>query len=163
MGTRTSVYLVAYLFSLLGMTCLSVVSVSVSWRFFGGRLFSFLPHYFLASSTRKSKTVVTSLQFPKYRLRLSSQFIGSCCLHFSTVRNLKMASTSVSPSASSTPSNNPPGASRTAKSKKGKYSGRGARDRYREDLVNNQAVKLPQKRFFRQRAHANPFSDHQLD
>jgi tRNA (guanine-N7-)-methyltransferase len=23
-------------------------------------------------------------------------------------------------------------------------------------------VKLPQKRFFRQRAHANPFSDHQL-
>ena len=24
-------------------------------------------------------------------------------------------------------------------------------------------MKLPQKRFFRQRAHANPFSDHQLD
>lgn len=24
-------------------------------------------------------------------------------------------------------------------------------------------VQLPQKRFFRQRAHANPFSDHQLD
>jgi tRNA (guanine-N7-)-methyltransferase len=24
-------------------------------------------------------------------------------------------------------------------------------------------VKLPQKKFYRQRAHANPFSDHQLD
>lgn len=25
------------------------------------------------------------------------------------------------------------------------------------------SVKMPQKRFFRQRAHANPFSDHNLD
>ncbi|RUS28871.1 hypothetical protein BC938DRAFT_481340, partial [Jimgerdemannia flammicorona] len=25
-----------------------------------------------------------------------------------------------------------------------------------------QTAKLPQKRYFRQRAHANPFSDHQL-
>lgn len=24
-------------------------------------------------------------------------------------------------------------------------------------------VKMPQKKFFRQRAHANPFSDHQLE
>lgn len=25
------------------------------------------------------------------------------------------------------------------------------------------SVKMPQKRYFRQRAHANPFSDHKLD
>ena len=25
------------------------------------------------------------------------------------------------------------------------------------------SVKMPQKRYFRQRAHANPFSDHNLD
>lgn len=29
--------------------------------------------------------------------------------------------------------------------------------------ANVTEVQLPQKRFFRQRAHANPFSDHQLD
>lgn len=29
--------------------------------------------------------------------------------------------------------------------------------------MNRVEAKLPQKRFFRQRAHANPFSDHQLD
>jgi tRNA (guanine-N7-)-methyltransferase len=31
------------------------------------------------------------------------------------------------------------------------------------DNQQSEAVKLPQKRFFRQRAHANPFSHHQLD
>ncbi|KAI8848015.1 putative methyltransferase-domain-containing protein [Chytridium lagenaria] len=29
--------------------------------------------------------------------------------------------------------------------------------------MDDDAVKLPQKRYFRQRAHANPFSDHQLE
>jgi len=71
-------------------------------------------------------------------------------------RALKMVSASVSPAASSGPPVPP-------SSTKGKYSGRGARDRYREDLANRDEAKLPQKRFFRQRAHANPFSDHQLD
>ena len=52
------------------------------------------------------------------------------------------------------------GASTT--SKKGKYAGKGARNQYRKDSSRREQVKLPQKRFFRQRAHANPFSDHQL-
>ncbi|KAF8418019.1 hypothetical protein EV426DRAFT_345547 [Tirmania nivea] len=65
-----------------------------------------------------------------------------------------------SASASPAPSSGSPA---PASSKKVKYSGRGARDRYREDLANRDEAKLPQKRFFRQRAHANPFSDHQLD
>jgi len=43
------------------------------------------------------------------------------------------------------------------------------REQYRRDLAaqaashGNVDVKLPQKRFFRQRAHANPFSDHKLE
>ncbi|KAJ5190787.1 tRNA (guanine-N(7)-)-methyltransferase [Penicillium cinerascens] len=44
------------------------------------------------------------------------------------------------------------------------------REEYRRELAAQQAVghgdvevKLPQKRFFRQRAHANPFSDHKLE
>lgn len=45
------------------------------------------------------------------------------------------------------------------------------REEYRRDLAAKQLaadgdvadVKMPQKRFFRQRAHANPFSDHRLD
>lgn len=31
------------------------------------------------------------------------------------------------------------------------------------DSVDASVVKLPRKRFFRQRAHANPFSDHLLE
>lgn len=42
------------------------------------------------------------------------------------------------------------------------------REEYRRQLTNATtddaaSVKAPQKRFFRQRAHANPFSDHHLD
>lgn len=45
------------------------------------------------------------------------------------------------------------------------------REEYRQTLAAQQQaadtdvadVKLPQKRFFRQRAHANPFSDHRLE
>lgn len=41
------------------------------------------------------------------------------------------------------------------------------RDDYRRQLQEQQEddknVKMPQKRFFRQRAHANPFSDHKLE
>ena len=48
------------------------------------------------------------------------------------------------------------------------------RDAYRRNLQNQYEahqsanvevaqVKMPQKKFFRQRAHANPFSDHNLD
>ncbi len=31
------------------------------------------------------------------------------------------------------------------------------------DYLDASVIKLPQKRFFRQRAHANPFSDHLLE
>lgn len=41
---------------------------------------------------------------------------------------------------------------------------RQGRDQYRNASADDAAaaVKLPQKKFFRQRAHANPFSDHRL-
>jgi tRNA (guanine-N7-)-methyltransferase len=53
-------------------------------------------------------------------------------------------------------------------------SKRQKREEYRRNLQNQyQAhqspnvevaeIKMPQKRFFRQRAHANPFSDHHLE
>jgi hypothetical protein len=32
-----------------------------------------------------------------------------------------------------------------------------------DSSVQSSVIKLPQKRFFRQRAHANPFSDHLLE
>lgn len=32
-----------------------------------------------------------------------------------------------------------------------------------KDNVGTGEVKMPKKKFYRQRAHANPFSDHQLD
>ena len=38
------------------------------------------------------------------------------------------------------------------------------RQKTREDYrINKKEDALPQKRFFRQRAHANPFSDHDLE
>jgi tRNA (guanine-N7-)-methyltransferase len=44
------------------------------------------------------------------------------------------------------------------------------REEYRRGIQAQQdstedgsVVKMPQKKFFRQRAHANPFSDHNLD
>ena len=45
---------------------------------------------------------------------------------------------------------------------------RAKRQEYRRQIKEQQPgsagdVKLPQKKFFRQRAHANPFSDHQLE
>lgn len=53
-------------------------------------------------------------------------------------------------------------ASSSPPTKKQKRSGRGARAQYRNDNERKEEAKLPQKRFFRQRAHANPFSDHHL-
>jgi tRNA (guanine-N7-)-methyltransferase len=40
---------------------------------------------------------------------------------------------------------------------------RDLRHEYREQVETGQTVKLPKKKLYRQRAHANPFSDHQLD
>lgn len=38
------------------------------------------------------------------------------------------------------------------------------RERYKKEKVQDAALaKLPRKRFYRQRAHANPFSDHALE
>lgn len=43
------------------------------------------------------------------------------------------------------------------------------REEYRRELQAQQSaddgsvIKMPQKKFFRQRAHANPFSDHRLE
>lgn len=43
------------------------------------------------------------------------------------------------------------------------------REEYRRELAAQQSaddgsvIKMPQKKFFRQRAHANPFSDHKLE
>lgn len=83
-----------------------------------------------------------------------------------------MASPTDPPSTSESPAPLITSSTTQPNSRRGKYSGRGARDRYREDLANANASatatqeassKLPQKRFFRQRAHANPFSDHQLE
>ncbi|KAJ5086623.1 hypothetical protein NUU61_007930 [Penicillium alfredii] len=44
-------------------------------------------------------------------------------------------------------------------------SKRQKREEYRRKIQSEHgtSVKMPQKKFFRQRAHANPFSDHQLD
>ena len=36
------------------------------------------------------------------------------------------------------------------------------REDYRKSHKDNQPTELPKKKFYRQRAHANPFSDHQL-
>ncbi|KAI5808859.1 guanine-N(7)--methyltransferase [Peziza echinospora] len=45
-----------------------------------------------------------------------------------------------------------------------KRGGKGSREQYRRDAsARRDEAKLPQKRFFRQRAHANPFSDHHLE
>jgi len=32
-----------------------------------------------------------------------------------------------------------------------------------DKVVENAALRLPQKRYFRQRAHSNPISDHMVD
>jgi hypothetical protein len=37
------------------------------------------------------------------------------------------------------------------------------REAYRQNKERNGGAQLPQKRFYRQRAHANPFSDHCLE
>lgn len=43
-------------------------------------------------------------------------------------------------------------------------SGKGAaRDKFRERKGQEGIAQLPRKRFYRQRAHANPFSDHSLE
>jgi hypothetical protein len=42
-----------------------------------------------------------------------------------------------------------------------RISGKQRRD-YREKLQQNGGTQIPKKKFYRQRAHANPFSDHQL-
>jgi len=36
------------------------------------------------------------------------------------------------------------------------------REDYRKANRDNEPTELPKKKFYRQRAHANPFSDHQL-
>ena len=36
------------------------------------------------------------------------------------------------------------------------------REEYRKTHLDNPSTSLPKKKFYRQRAHANPFSDHQL-
>ncbi len=36
------------------------------------------------------------------------------------------------------------------------------REEYRTAQRENGSIQLPQKKFYRQRAHANPFSDHSL-
>jgi hypothetical protein len=44
------------------------------------------------------------------------------------------------------------------------FSGKvAARQKFREHSTQDGVAKLPQKRFYRQRAHANPFSDHSLE
>ncbi|KAF8468847.1 putative methyltransferase-domain-containing protein [Kalaharituber pfeilii] len=72
-----------------------------------------------------------------------------------------MASTS--PSHTTATSTSPIPSYSEPSSRKGRPSGFGARGKYRQDHTRKEEAKLPQKRFFRQRAHANPFSDHQLD
>jgi len=37
------------------------------------------------------------------------------------------------------------------------------REEYKTAFRDNETAKLPKKKFYRQRAHANPFSDHQLE
>lgn len=37
------------------------------------------------------------------------------------------------------------------------------REDYRNDYRKEGQFELPKKKFYRQRAHANPFSDHQLE
>jgi hypothetical protein len=37
------------------------------------------------------------------------------------------------------------------------------REEYKTAFRDNDTAKLPKKKFYRQRAHANPFSDHQLE
>lgn len=37
------------------------------------------------------------------------------------------------------------------------------RDKFREHKTQEGIARLPRKRFYRQRAHANPFSDHSLE
>ena len=39
---------------------------------------------------------------------------------------------------------------------------RANREKYHENKGQDGVAKLPRKRFYRQRAHANPFSDHTL-
>ena len=41
-------------------------------------------------------------------------------------------------------------------------SKRAKREAYRKSHKEENNAQLPKKRFYRQRAHANPFSDHQL-
>jgi hypothetical protein len=36
------------------------------------------------------------------------------------------------------------------------------REEYKNSIRDEGAAALPKKKFYRQRAHANPFSDHQL-
>lgn len=38
-----------------------------------------------------------------------------------------------------------------------------SREKYRGAKTEDGTVQLPKKRFYRQRAHANPFSDHMLE
>lgn len=37
------------------------------------------------------------------------------------------------------------------------------RDQFRANKGQDGVAKMPQKKFYRQRAHANPFSDHALE
>lgn len=43
----------------------------------------------------------------------------------------------------------------------GEPAKRQKREEYKKTLIENDAA-LPKKKFYRQRAHANPFSDHSL-
>jgi tRNA (guanine-N7-)-methyltransferase len=43
----------------------------------------------------------------------------------------------------------------------GEPAKRQKREKYKQNLANDDSA-LPQKKFYRQRAHANPFSDHSL-
>ena len=42
-------------------------------------------------------------------------------------------------------------------------SGGGKKSQDNKDNAGTGEIKMPKKKFYRQRAHANPFSDHQLD
>jgi hypothetical protein len=50
-----------------------------------------------------------------------------------------------------------------SKRQKTQKKGTGQREAYWNDDSRKQAAKLPKKKFFRQRAHANVFSDHHLE
>lgn len=51
----------------------------------------------------------------------------------------------------------------TKRQKREQYRQAQAQAQQNEGAAAVAAIKLPKKKFYRQRAHANPFSDHQLD